>query len=96
MDVYFESRVTLCLIPEEKLVAATTNATKNTICICEQHKCKLLCFVPGDSSGVSDPHYQVFVELDGVRNISEEQRYKVQNHMEDCLGGSLQNSRGIR
>ncbi|CAN9509134.1 unnamed protein product [Ophioblennius macclurei] len=30
-----------------------------------------------DSSGGSDPHYQVFVELKGVRNLSEEQRYKL-------------------
>ncbi|XP_046888022.1 GH3 domain-containing protein [Hypomesus transpacificus] len=35
----------------------------------------------GDSSGGSDPHYQVFVELEGVRNISEEQRYK----LDQCL-----------
>ncbi|XP_067100775.1 GH3 domain-containing protein isoform X1 [Osmerus mordax] len=35
----------------------------------------------GDSSGGSDPHYQVFVELKGVRNISEEQRYK----LDQCL-----------
>lgn len=31
----------------------------------------------GDSIGGSDPHYQVFLELKGVRNISEEQRYKL-------------------
>ncbi|KAM6951250.1 GH3 domain-containing protein isoform 1-T2 [Aplochiton taeniatus] len=30
----------------------------------------------GDSSGGSDPHYQVFVELKGVRKLSEELRYK--------------------
>ncbi|XP_029953405.1 GH3 domain-containing protein [Salarias fasciatus] len=30
-----------------------------------------------DSSGGSDPHYQVFVELKGVRKLSEEQRYKL-------------------
>jgi len=37
----------------------------------------LLCGVVGDSIGASDPHYQVFVELKGVRNLSEEQRYRV-------------------
>lgn len=31
----------------------------------------------GDSTGGSDPHYQVFVELKGVRKLSEEQRYKL-------------------
>ncbi|KAM4623475.1 GH3 domain-containing protein [Polymixia lowei] len=31
----------------------------------------------GDSTGGSDPHYQVFVELKGVRNLTEEQRYKL-------------------
>lgn len=31
----------------------------------------------GDSIGGSDPHYQVFVEVKGVRNLTEEQRYKV-------------------
>ncbi|KAM3859356.1 GH3 domain-containing protein [Diretmus argenteus] len=35
----------------------------------------------GDSIGVSDPHYQVFVELKGVRNLTEEQRYK----LDHCL-----------
>lgn len=33
--------------------------------------------VTGSSSGGSDPHYQVFLELKGVRNLTEEQRYKV-------------------
>lgn len=33
--------------------------------------------IAGDSMGGSDPHYQVFVELKGVRNLTEEQRYKV-------------------
>lgn len=36
-----------------------------------------LCGSVGDSIGGSDPHYQVFVELKGVRNLTEEQRYKV-------------------
>lgn len=31
----------------------------------------------GDSIGGSDPHYQVFIELRGVRNLTEEQRYKL-------------------
>ncbi|KAM6951252.1 GH3 domain-containing protein isoform 2-T3 [Aplochiton taeniatus] len=35
----------------------------------------------GDSSGGSDPHYQVFVELKGVRKLSEELRYK----LDQCL-----------
>ncbi|KAI9526384.1 hypothetical protein NQZ68_039992 [Dissostichus eleginoides] len=33
--------------------------------------------IMGDSIGGSDPHYQVFVELKGVRNLSEEQRYRL-------------------
>ncbi|XP_033840683.1 GH3 domain-containing protein [Periophthalmus magnuspinnatus] len=33
--------------------------------------------IMGDSSGGSDPHYQVFLELKGVRNLTEEQRYKL-------------------
>lgn len=33
--------------------------------------------IMGDSIGGSDPHYQVFLELKGVRNLSEEQRYKL-------------------
>lgn len=36
--------------------------------------------VAGESCGGSDPHYQVFVELKGVRNLTEEQRYKVRKH----------------
>ncbi|XP_010898097.2 GH3 domain-containing protein [Esox lucius] len=35
----------------------------------------------GESCGGSDPHYQVFVELKGVRNLTEEQRYK----LDQCL-----------
>ncbi|KAM7370745.1 hypothetical protein PAMP_010268 [Pampus punctatissimus] len=31
----------------------------------------------GDLIGASDPHYQVFIELKGVRNLTEKQRYKV-------------------
>lgn len=33
--------------------------------------------IMGDSSGGSDPHYQVFLELRGIRNLTEEQRYKL-------------------
>ncbi|XP_003961301.2 GH3 domain-containing protein [Takifugu rubripes] len=33
--------------------------------------------IMGSSSGGSDPHYQVFLELKGVRNLTEEQRYKL-------------------
>ncbi|XP_040924388.1 GH3 domain-containing protein isoform X3 [Betta splendens] len=33
--------------------------------------------IMGDSIGGSDPHYQVFLELKGVRNLTEEQRYKL-------------------
>ncbi|XP_056285629.1 GH3 domain-containing protein [Pseudoliparis swirei] len=35
--------------------------------------------IMGDSIGGSDPHYQVFIELKGVRNLTEEQRYKLDN-----------------
>ncbi|XP_037547001.1 GH3 domain-containing protein [Nematolebias whitei] len=31
----------------------------------------------GDTIGGSDPHYQVFIELKDVRNLTEEQRYKL-------------------
>ncbi|MFT7814683.1 GH3 domain-containing protein-like [Arapaima gigas] len=37
--------------------------------------------VLGQSCGGSDPHYQVFLELMGVRSLSEEQRYK----LDQCL-----------
>ncbi|XP_032358619.1 GH3 domain-containing protein isoform X1 [Etheostoma spectabile] len=33
--------------------------------------------IMGDSIGGSDPHYQVFIELKGVRNLTEKQRYKL-------------------
>ncbi|KAM8836155.1 GH3 domain-containing protein [Spinachia spinachia] len=33
--------------------------------------------IMGDSVGGSDPHYQVFIELKGVRKLTEEQRYKL-------------------
>ncbi|CAB1312168.1 unnamed protein product, partial [Coregonus sp. 'balchen'] len=35
------------------------------------------CCAERESCGGSDPHYQVFVELKGVRNLTEEQRYKM-------------------
>lgn len=37
----------------------------------------LFVFIVGSASGIAQPHYLVFVELKGVRNLSEEQRYKV-------------------
>ncbi|XP_047673321.1 GH3 domain-containing protein isoform X1 [Tachysurus fulvidraco] len=39
----------------------------------------------GDSSGGAQPHYQVFLELSGVRNLTEEQRYKLDMSLQaDC------------
>ncbi|XP_053367472.1 GH3 domain-containing protein isoform X2 [Clarias gariepinus] len=39
----------------------------------------------GDSSGGAQPHYQVFLELRGVRNLTEEQRYKLDMCLQaDC------------
>ncbi|KAG5854872.1 hypothetical protein ANANG_G00042430 [Anguilla anguilla] len=37
----------------------------------------------GESSGGSDPHYQVFLELKGVRNLTEEQRYKLDHCLQE-------------
>nr|XP_015217361.1 PREDICTED: GH3 domain-containing protein [Lepisosteus oculatus] len=37
----------------------------------------------GHFSGGSDPHYQVFLELRGVRNLSEEQRYKLDHCLQE-------------
>uniref|UniRef100_A0A3Q3WL61 Uncharacterized protein n=1 Tax=Mola mola TaxID=94237 RepID=A0A3Q3WL61_MOLML len=37
--------------------------------------------IMGKTSRGSDPHYQVFIELKGVRNLTEEQRYK----LDSCL-----------
>lgn len=45
--------------------------------VLHSHKSHPLHVVTGDSIGGSDPHYQVFVELKSVRNLTEEQRYKV-------------------
>lgn len=46
----------------------------------------LHCGCTGDSIGGSDPHYQVFIELKGVRNLTEEQRYKVMwTHVQQVL-----------
>lgn len=46
-----------------------------------KHLCAISCFIycgiAGDSIGGSDPHYQVFLELKGVRRLTEEQRHKV-------------------
>lgn len=41
--------------------------------------------ITGDSIGGSDPHYQVFIELKGVRNLTEEQRYKVDETWQPAL-----------
>ncbi|KAJ8414370.1 hypothetical protein AAFF_G00052400 [Aldrovandia affinis] len=37
----------------------------------------------GEFSGGSDPHYQVFLELKGVRNLTEEQRYKLDHCLQE-------------
>ncbi|KAL2078245.1 hypothetical protein ACEWY4_025930 [Coilia grayii] len=37
----------------------------------------------GESSGGAQPHYQVFLELKGVRNLSEEQRYKLDHCLQE-------------
>lgn len=37
----------------------------------------------GHFSGGSDPHYEVFVELKGVRNLSEDQRYKLDRCLQE-------------
>nr|XP_023664948.1 GH3 domain-containing protein isoform X2 [Paramormyrops kingsleyae] len=37
----------------------------------------------GQASGGSDPHYQVFLELRGVRNLTEEQRYKLDHCLQE-------------
>ncbi|CAM4708394.1 unnamed protein product [Leuciscus chuanchicus] len=37
----------------------------------------------GNASGISQPHYLVFVELKGVRNLSEEQRYKLDHCLQE-------------
>ncbi|KAF4084575.1 hypothetical protein AMELA_G00107820 [Ameiurus melas] len=46
----------------------------------------------GDSSGGAQPHYQVFLELRGVRNLTEEQRYK----LDMCLQGDCTVYRSFR
>uniref|UniRef100_A0A8C1ZA27 GH3 domain containing n=1 Tax=Cyprinus carpio TaxID=7962 RepID=A0A8C1ZA27_CYPCA len=37
----------------------------------------------GSASGIAQPHYLVFVELKGVRNLSEEQRYKLDHCLQE-------------
>ncbi|XP_076154644.1 GH3 domain-containing protein [Alosa pseudoharengus] len=37
----------------------------------------------GESSGGAQPHYQVFLELKGVRDLSEEQRYKLDHCLQE-------------
>lgn len=39
--------------------------------------------VLGSASGIAQPHYLVFVELKGVRNLSEEQRYKLDHCLQE-------------
>ncbi|XP_069807740.1 GH3 domain-containing protein [Dendropsophus ebraccatus] len=39
--------------------------------------------VLGPLSGGSDPHYEVFVALKGVRNLSEDQRYKLDQTLQE-------------
>ncbi|KAG9474224.1 GH3 domain-containing protein isoform X2 [Eleutherodactylus coqui] len=39
--------------------------------------------VLGPFSGGSDPHYEVFVALKGVRNLSEDQRYKLDQTLQE-------------
>ncbi|XP_018414333.1 PREDICTED: GH3 domain-containing protein [Nanorana parkeri] len=39
--------------------------------------------IMGPFSGGSDPHYQVFVALKGVRDLSEEQRYKLDQTLQE-------------
>ncbi|KAF4106774.1 GH3 domain-containing protein [Onychostoma macrolepis] len=39
--------------------------------------------VLGNASGIAQPHYLVFVELKGVRNLSEEQRYKLDRCLQE-------------
>ncbi|XP_071967809.1 GH3 domain-containing protein isoform X1 [Engystomops pustulosus] len=45
--------------------------------------CCLESGVLGQLSGGSDPHYEVFVALKGVRNLSEEQRYKLDQTLQE-------------
>ncbi|XP_056325721.1 GH3 domain-containing protein isoform X1 [Danio aesculapii] len=37
----------------------------------------------GNASGIAQPHYLVFVELKGLRNLSEEQRYKLDQSLQE-------------
>ncbi|XP_040292771.1 GH3 domain-containing protein [Bufo bufo] len=45
--------------------------------------CCLESGVLGQFSGGSDPHYEVFVALKGVRNLSEDQRYKLDQTLQE-------------
>lgn len=40
-------------------------------------------FSTGNASGIAQPHYLVFVELKGLRNLSEEQRYKLDQSLQE-------------
>ncbi|XP_073539663.1 GH3 domain-containing protein [Phyllobates terribilis] len=45
--------------------------------------CCLESAVLGPLSGGSDPHYEVFVALKGVRNLTEDQRYKLDQTLQE-------------
>ncbi|XP_069607906.1 GH3 domain-containing protein [Ranitomeya imitator] len=45
--------------------------------------CCLESTVLGPLSGGSDPHYEVFVALKGVRNLTEDQRYKLDQTLQE-------------
>ncbi|XP_073428445.1 GH3 domain-containing protein isoform X2 [Dendrobates tinctorius] len=47
------------------------------------HYCCLESTVLGPLSGGSDPHYEVFVALKGVRNLTEDQRYKLDQTLQE-------------
>ncbi|XP_068161131.1 GH3 domain-containing protein isoform X2 [Antennarius striatus] len=61
---------TLFLVALKKAVSQWPGAQLVDYCCAESG-------IMGDSIGGSDPHYQVFIELKGVRNLTEQQRYKL-------------------
>ncbi|KAM3923780.1 GH3 domain-containing protein [Leptodactylus fuscus] len=50
---------------------------------CLLNYCCLESGILGPFSGGSDPHYEVFVALKGVRNLSEDQRYKLDQTLQE-------------
>ncbi|XP_069093786.1 GH3 domain-containing protein isoform X1 [Pleurodeles waltl] len=54
--------------------------------------CSMDSRILGPFSGGSDPHYDVFVELKGVRNLSEDQRYK----LDQCLQEDIPAYKALR